>query len=137
MMAGQTSKGIEMYAENTWAESGDFLFVTGQERSAVIGTLLVEGGLRFAHAESGGQALELLDTEPWKVLVADAILPDMDGIELTRAALEKHAGLLVILGVTDPPEDFGKKAAMAGVAGIVYTPYKPDKLFPLLWFLMQ
>lgn len=137
MMAGQTSKRIEMYTENSWAESGDFLFVTGRERCADIETLLVEGRLKVARAETAGQALELLDTEPWKVMVADATLPDMDGIELTRAAIEKHAGLLVILGVTDQPEDFEKKAARAGVAGIVHTPYEPDKLFPLLWFLMQ
>lgn len=126
-----------MYTENSWAESGDFLFVTERERSADIGTLLVEGGLRVAHAETAGQALELLDTEPWKVMVADALLPDMDGVELTLAALTKRPGVLVILGTTDPSEEFGKNAALAGVAGIVHTPYEPDELFPLLWFLMQ
>ncbi|WP_237560763.1 response regulator [Geobacter anodireducens] len=126
-----------MSPEETWPESGDFLFATAGKQCAAIESLLVRNGLRVARVENGEEALSVLKGKPWKVLVADAMLPDMDGIELTRAALEKHPGLLVILGVTDPPEDFGKNAAMAGAAGVVYKPYEPDKLFPLLWFLMQ
>lgn len=126
-----------MSPEESWPKSGDFLFATAGKQCAAIESLLVRNGLRVAHVENGEEALSVLKGEPWKVLVADALLPDMDGIELTRAALEKHPGLLVILGVADSPDDFVKNAAMAGVAGIVHKPYKPDKLFPLLWFLMQ
>ncbi|ABB31785.1 response regulator receiver protein [Geobacter metallireducens RCH3] len=127
----------EMNSKETWPESGDFLFVTAGKQCATIESLLIRNGLRVTRVENGEEALLVLKDEPWKVLVADALLPDMDGIELTRAALENQPSLLVILGVADPPEDFGKKAAMAGASGIVHKPYEPDQLFPLLWFLMQ
>ncbi|MBT1075823.1 response regulator [Geobacter grbiciae] len=136
-MMGLADNRVDMSSEETCPESGDFLFVTTVKQCAGIKSLLVSNGLRITRASNGREALSMLESNPWKVLVADALLPDMDGIELTRAALEKQPRLLVILGVADPPEDFGKTAAATGVAGIVHKPYEADKLFPLLWFLMQ
>ncbi|WP_298439564.1 response regulator [Geobacter sp.] len=116
---------------------GDLLFVTDKDRCVGIETLLARCGVKVARAESGVQALSALDAEPWAVMVADAMLPDMDGVELTRAARAKRPGMFVILGSADPSEKLGDHAAMAGVAGIVHTPYEPDELLPLLCVVMQ
>ncbi|WP_298272426.1 response regulator [Geobacter sp.] len=126
-----------MYTDETQTECGDFLFVTELERCAEIEKVLTRGNLKVAHVESGGQALATLAAEPWTVMVADTRLPDMDGVELARAALAIRSGLFVFLGDADPPEELGKQAAIAGVAGIVHMPYEPDELLPLLWFVMQ
>lgn len=88
--------------------------------------------------ERGGQALATPDAEPWTIMVADARLADMDGIELARSALAKKPNMHVLLGDIDPPsKDFCNKAALAGVAVIVGTPYNPDEVFPLLWSVME
>lgn len=127
-----------MNADETQTVGGDFLFVTHRERCAEIEKVLAQGNLKVARVESGGQALAALATEPWTVMVADAQLPDMDGIELAREALVKKPNMYVLLGDIEPPsENFCNKAALSGVAGIVGMPYNPDEVFPLLWSVIE
>ena len=127
-----------MNADETQTVGGDFLFVTHRERCAEIEKVLAQGNLKVARMESGEQALAALAADPWTVMIADARLPDIDGVELAREALAKRPNMYVLLGDIEPPaKDLCNKAALAGVAGIVSTPYNPDELFPLLWFVMQ
>lgn len=127
-----------MYAGETQPGCGDFLFVTDREQCAEIEKVLAKGNLKVARVESGGQALAALAAEPWTIMVADARLPDMDGIELARAALAKKPNMYVLLGDIEPQsKNFCNKAAWSGVAGIVSMPYNPDEVFPLLWSVME
>lgn len=127
-----------MNADETQTVGGDFLFVTHRERCAEIEKVLAQGNLKVARMESGEQALAALAADPWTVMIADARLPDIDGVELAREALAKRPNMYVLLGDIEPPsKDFCNKAALAGVAGIVSTPYNPDELFPLLWSVIE
>jgi|GEM_PF-5960177 len=127
-----------MNADETQTVAGDFLFVTHREQCAEIEKVLAQNSLRVARVERGGQALATLGVEPWTIMVADARLPDMDGIELARAALAKKPNMYVLLGDIEPPsKNFCNKAALSGVAGIVSMPYNPDEVFPLLWSVME
>jgi DNA-binding response OmpR family regulator len=48
-------------------------------------------------AESGQQALEMLESKAYDVMVLDLVMPDMDGLEVMRLSLEKCPDLLVIV----------------------------------------
>src|SRR5690554_1434041 len=53
--------------------------------SAVVGrTLKAAGYTDIRHASSAHAALKLLEERPVAILVADWLMPEMDGLELTR-----------------------------------------------------
>jgi DNA-binding response OmpR family regulator len=60
---------------------------------------LVRAGFKVLTAADGRSALKALDTEPVNVVLADVIMPMMDGYELCRQIKDnsKHAKLPVIL----------------------------------------
>jgi DNA-binding response OmpR family regulator len=60
---------------------------------------LVRAGFKVLTASDGRSALKALDTEPVDVVLADVIMPMMDGYELCRQIKDnsKHAKLPVIL----------------------------------------
>ncbi len=60
---------------------------------------LVRAGFKVLTAADGRSALKALDTEPVDVVLADVIMPMMDGYELCRQIKDnaKHAKLPVIL----------------------------------------
>jgi DNA-binding NtrC family response regulator len=58
---------------------------------------LAERGFDVAEAESGEQALELLDQFAFDVLITDLRLPGMDGNQVIEAALERYPGIVVIV----------------------------------------
>jgi twitching motility two-component system response regulator PilH len=60
---------------------------------------LVRAGFKVLTASDGRSALKALDTEPVNVVLADVIMPMMDGYELCRQIKDntKHAKLPVIL----------------------------------------
>ncbi|HXN08167.1 MAG TPA: response regulator [Candidatus Acidoferrales bacterium] len=60
---------------------------------------LVRAGFKVLTASDGRSALKALETEPVNVVLADVIMPMMDGYELCRQIKDnsKHAKLPVIL----------------------------------------
>ncbi len=127
-----------MYSSETQPECGDFLFVTERKLCTELEEFFTQENLKVARVESGKEALAAIEAEPWTIMVADAQLPDIDGVELTRSALAKRPDMYVVLGDSEPPViDLCDKAGLAGVMGIVNTPYNPDELFTLLWFVME
>ncbi|WP_234414273.1 ATP-binding response regulator [Paenibacillus sp. CAA11] len=42
-------------------------------------------------AQSGGEALELLETQQWDLLIADVMMPNMSGYELTQRVREQYS----------------------------------------------
>jgi DNA-binding response OmpR family regulator len=60
---------------------------------------LVRAGFKVLTASDGRSALKALDTEPVNVVLADVIMPMMDGYELCRQIKDntKHSKLPVIL----------------------------------------
>lgn len=57
-----------------------------RELTAVV---LSTAGAHVAEASSGEEALELLSSEPFDVVVSDIAMPDMDGMKLMRTLREK------------------------------------------------
>ena len=59
--------------------------------------MLEELGYKVRQAESGPQALELLEQEGFDVMVTDIRMPGMSGLELSDLASNRHHDLKIIL----------------------------------------
>jgi CheY-like chemotaxis protein len=61
------------------------------DKAVLKSTLRMLDFLGFAGAESGGEALRLIATEPEIGLVlADFAMPEMNGVELTQAVCQRY-----------------------------------------------
>ena len=59
--------------------------------------MLQELGYRVQQAQSGKQALEMLEQTGFDVMVTDIRMPEMSGLELSDLASSRHSGLKIIL----------------------------------------
>ena len=90
---------------SAWLDAGD----AGLEQRVVLlvdddenvretsADMLKELGYRVQQAESGQQALEMLDRVDFDVMVTDIRMPGMSGFELCDLASNRHQDLKIIL----------------------------------------
>ena len=64
--------------------------------AGLVREYLGEAGFRITHAASGGKGLELLAREAFDAMILDLMLPDMDGLEVCRAA-RSHAEVPILM----------------------------------------
>ena len=72
-----------------------------------------------AQAAHGAEALAVLRAEEVDVVLADAKMPVMDGIELVRRCVREHPGLPVLVLTTFDEPDVVRGAVAAGAAGFL------------------
>lgn len=97
---------------------------------AMISGLLANGGHEVFVASDGQQAFEMaLDLRP-QIMVVDWVMPEMDGIELTRALRQTKIGrgiyILILTGLED--EEKLVEAFESGVDDFMTKPLKPRVL---------
>ena len=63
----------------------------------VYGAVCDNAGIPYVTAQSGEEALAVMEAEPVHVLVTDLVMPGMNGIELFRQARQKRALIRAIL----------------------------------------
>lgn len=68
-------------------------------------------GIKAKYALNGQQAIELIQTENFDVVVLDLKLPGMSGVEVQKAIKKEHPDLpvLLITGQGAPPDQLGLK----------------------------
>ena len=79
----------------------------------------VEGVDVVAQAAHGAEALAVLRAEDVDVVLADAKMPVMDGIELVRRCAREHPDLPVLVLTTFDEPDVVRGAVAAGAAGFL------------------
>ncbi|MHC0041867.1 ATP-binding protein [Vibrio campbellii] len=62
----------------------------------VLGHHLSEIGVQFKSAVDGVDALNILETERFDVILTDVSMPNMDGVELAKQCKQKYANLPII-----------------------------------------
>ena len=70
-------------------------------------SVLEKSGYSVVAANSGAEALELLDRQPVDLVLTDLLMPGLSGTELARKIKEQRPELPVVLlsGVNEIPED--------------------------------
>ncbi|MGO4957532.1 response regulator [Luteococcus sp. Sow4_B9] len=91
--------------------------------------LETEDGLEVvAEAADGREALVLLRSQTVDVVLTDARMPVMDGIELVRHLAQGHPGLPAVVLTTFDDEDVVTGAMSAGAAGFLLKDVSTDRL---------
>jgi NarL family two-component system response regulator LiaR len=87
-------------------------------RNGLEASLLADPGLElFGMAKSGVEALALCQESTPDVILMDLVMPDMDGLVTTRAILDHHPQVKIIILTSFPEEDLVQRALEAGAIG--------------------
>lgn len=91
---------------------------------------LTEAGYDVTSAANGGEALELVRTGEFQMVVSDWEMPCMDGIELCRRIRERHYGgyTYIILLTSHDGSDNVVRGLEAGADDFISKPFHPAEL---------
>jgi DNA-binding NarL/FixJ family response regulator len=81
-----------------------------------------------AEAESGRQAIEMVASQSFDLVLLDIALPDVDGLEVLRRIKGKFPNLPVLIFSMYPEEDYALAALNAGAAGYLMKDSDPDEI---------
>jgi two-component system, chemotaxis family, chemotaxis protein CheY len=96
----------------------------------MVAFTLRSAGYEVIEAVDGLDALEKLQGRKVNMVVTDLNMPNLDGIELTRAIRNDagHKFIPVILLTTESHETMKQKGRAAGATGWITKPFKPEQL---------
>ena len=100
----------------------------------VIQGILDEVGLKAVEAETGQQALDLLEIETFDLVLMDVQMPVLDGLEATRRLRlnPRWADLPVIALTANAFDEDRQECMLAGMSDFVAKPIAPETLFAVL-----
>lgn len=79
-------------------------------------------------AETGLEALALMQEKPADIVITDIRMPDMDGLELSKEISEKYPDTCVIIETGYAEFDYATKAIKYGVRDYLLKPIKKEEL---------
>ncbi|NTU56352.1 MAG: response regulator transcription factor, partial [Anaerolineales bacterium] len=82
----------------------------------------------LGEADTGKQALEMVETLNPDVVIMDITLPDISGIEATRRIKEAHPGVAVVALTIHEDQQYFFEMLQAGASGYVPKRAAPDDL---------
>ncbi len=107
----------------------NLLIVDDEQSYRQLLTLVFEGdGHQIRTAMNGRDALEQLQIEPADVIITDVRMPDMDGIELLRAAREFLPDVGVVLMTAFATVDTAREAFKLGADDFIQKPFDVEEL---------
>lgn len=89
-------------------------------------------GIEISTARSGVEALLLLQSGSFRMLVTDFIMAEMDGITLARHAKSLLPSVEIILMTGTNIPDLREIAHNAGIGRILFKPFSGETLLELL-----
>jgi DNA-binding response OmpR family regulator len=89
---------------------------------------LERSGYSVVSASDGAEALELAAGCTPDLAILDVAMPNLTGLEVTRALRERHATLPVILLTARARESDVREGAEAGADAYITKPFSPQEL---------
>jgi DNA-binding NtrC family response regulator len=78
---------------------------------------------------SARRALELLEREPFDLVLSDVVMPEMTGVELLYELRARRHDLPVVLMTGGSPEpERTSNAVRVGASGLLYKPFSHEEL---------
>ena len=90
--------------------------------------ILERAGYDVAGAPNGARALELLQAEPFDLLVADFRMPGLNGLEVLTEGLRLRPGLRSLLMTGHGTQEVVQEAFRLGVKDVAFKPFTPEEL---------
>ena len=107
----------------------NLLIVDDEQSYRQLLTLVFEGdGHKIRTAMNGRDALEQLQVEPAEVIITDVKMPDMNGIELLRAAREFLPDVGVVLMTAFATVETAREAFKLGADDFIQKPFDVEEL---------
>ncbi len=94
----------------------------------IVTRILMEKGYSCIQASNGAEALELLLSQDFSLLITDIMMPGMTGVELLTVARKIRPDIAVIMltGVDD--QEVAVQALNQGAYGYMIKPFQPNEL---------
>jgi two-component system response regulator PilR (NtrC family) len=117
-------------AERPSATESARILVVDDERSMreMLAILLKREGHEVAVAENGRTAIDLLNQRPFDLVVSDARMPDLDGLEVLRHARSINPSVIAIMITAYGSPDLLRGVAQLGVNDYVEKPFNTEVL---------
>lgn len=94
----------------------------------VLERIFPREGIQVTTCSSGSEALELLNENAFDLLLADAQMPEMGGMELVERVTEEHPHLDIVLLSTQGNVQQAVRAMQKGAADYIPKPFSTDEL---------
>jgi two-component system response regulator PilR (NtrC family) len=122
--------GTVAAAERLAAVESARILVVDDERSMreMLAILLRREGHDVAVAENGRGAIDLLNQRPFDLVVSDARMPDLDGLEVLRHARSINPSIIAIMVTAYGSPDLIRGVAQLGVNDYVEKPFNTEVL---------
>jgi len=98
---------------------------------------LIDAGYEVFTAENGPQALEIIDRERLEIVLADLVMPGMDGIELMKRAKELSPNISVIIVTAYGSIPTAIAAMKEGAYDYIEKPFCPERVELLIQKLVE
>ncbi len=111
------------------------LLVEDNEINQQVALEMLKGiGATVDIASNGAEALELLDTKRYDIILMDLQMPVMDGIEATRRIRQREDGkdVPIIAMTADAMKGVKEKVLENGMNSYITKPFEPAQLYALL-----
>jgi nitrogen regulation protein NR(I) len=106
------------------------ILIVDDERSIRVGLkgLLTKEGYEVAVAESGDEALRLLDNQSFDLALTDLRMPGMDGLTLLQRIKARHPDAVVMMMTAYGSEKIAVEAMKAGAHDYIVKPFDNDEV---------
>ena len=110
------------------------LLIVDDERALMqaLCDTLRERGYETVGLTSGREALTALRNRPFDVLLADLMMPEMDGISLLRAALDEDPNLVGVIMTGQGTVETAVEAMKSGALDYILKPFRLSAIMPVL-----
>ncbi len=92
-----------------------------------LGDWLKDAGYQVFTAENGHKALEVIEKEKPVIMIADLVMPGMDGIELMKEAKARQAGIEVVIITAYASIPTAITAMKEGAYDYIEKPFCPER----------
>src|SRR5688572_21217840 len=99
-----------------------------QSMREMLGIVLRRDGYNVRVAENGRQAIEALKQEPIDLLLSDIRMPDVNGVEVLRAAKELNRDVVAFMMTAYASTDTAVEAMRLGAVDYFMKPFSMDEL---------
>ncbi|NOZ86658.1 MAG: sigma-54-dependent Fis family transcriptional regulator [Deltaproteobacteria bacterium] len=105
------------------------LIVEDQENARhMLSIFFTQEGFEVSQAEDGKKALDMLNSESFRYVICDLMMPGMDGIELLQALGARTRDIIFILMTAYGNVNIALKSLSLGAKDYVQKPVKPEEI---------